>query len=158
MAAPVLETSRLVLRAHKMEDLADCVAMWLDPVITRFTIGEASTEQRTWLRVLGYRGHWEMMGYGYWAVEEKQSGRYIGEMGYADFKRGIELTRGIPELGWALVSSVHGKGYPPKHSRRSLSGEIRTWASPGRSVSSNLKIMFPFVWRGNLGSTNLRKR
>ena len=61
---------------------------------------------------MAYRGHWALLGYGYWAVEEKSSGRYVGELGFADFKRDIAPSiDGIPELGWALAPQFHGKGY-----------------------------------------------
>jgi RimJ/RimL family protein N-acetyltransferase len=107
-----METQRLRLRAHRADDFAACVAMWSDPVITRYTIGDPSPPQRTWLRILAYRGHWDLMGFGYWAVEEQATGCYIGELGFADFKRGIEpAIEGVPELGWALISQAHGKGY-----------------------------------------------
>ena len=52
------------------------------------------------------------MGFGYWLVEERESGQPIGEVGFADFKRVIEPSiKGEPEIGWALTPSVHGKGY-----------------------------------------------
>lgn len=109
---PVIETERLRLREHRIGDLSDCVSMWADPAITRYTIGNPSTEQRTWIRMLGYLGHWSMLGYGYWAVADKASDRFIGELGFADFKRDIQPSiSGIPELGWALASHAHGKGY-----------------------------------------------
>lgn len=109
---PVIETERLRLRAHRLDDLADCVAMWSDPKIVRYTIGQISNEQRTWMRILAYLGHWSMLGYGYWAVAEKSTDRYIGELGFADFKRDIQpSTQGSPELGWALASHAHGKGF-----------------------------------------------
>jgi RimJ/RimL family protein N-acetyltransferase len=45
-------------------------------------------------------------------VEEKSSGAFIGEMGFADFHRDIAPTFGDrPEVGWALASRCHGKGY-----------------------------------------------
>jgi RimJ/RimL family protein N-acetyltransferase len=109
---PVLETERLRLRAHQFSDFAHCVAMWSDPAIARHTIGDPSSPQRTWLRLLAYRGHWELMRYGYWAVEEKASCRYVGELGFADFKRDNEPSfAGVPEIGWVLASQSHGKGY-----------------------------------------------
>jgi RimJ/RimL family protein N-acetyltransferase len=111
-AAPAIETERLRLRAHGVGDLADCVAMWSDPEVVRYTIKEPSPPQRTWLRILGYCGHWALLGFGYWAVEEKASGRYIGELGFADFKRAMKPSiDGMPELGWALTSWAHGKGH-----------------------------------------------
>ena len=110
--APTLETERLVLRAHAVDDFEACCAMWADPLVARHTIGTPSTRHRTWLRILAYAGHWALLGFGYWAVEEKASGRYIGELGFADFKRDLEPPiDGIPELGWALTPSAHNQGF-----------------------------------------------
>jgi RimJ/RimL family protein N-acetyltransferase len=111
-AAPVIDTERLRLRGHELGDFPECVAMWSDPEVIRYTIGEPSPPQRTWLRILSYRGHWALLGFGYWAVQEKTSGRYIGELGFADFKRNTKLSLdGMPELGWALAPWAQGKGY-----------------------------------------------
>lgn len=111
-AAPVIETERLRLRGHEAADYADCAAMWADPEVARYTVREPSTPQRTWLRMLAYRGHWALLGFGYWAVEEKDSGRFIGELGFADFKRAIHPSLDeMPEIGWALCPWAHGKGY-----------------------------------------------
>ena len=53
-----------------------------------------------------------MLGFGYWAVEEKESGHYIGELGYAHLKRELHVSLDdVPEIGWALVPAAHGKGY-----------------------------------------------
>ena len=110
--APSLETVRLRLRAHQPGDLSAYVAMWSDPEVVRYTIGEPSPPQRSWMRLLAHRGHWSVLGFGYWAVEEKQSGCYIGELGFGHFKRGLDPSvDNVPELGWALVRSAHGKGY-----------------------------------------------
>ena len=109
---PVIETARLRLRAHRRSDFAACVAMWRDPAVTRYIGGKPSTEQQTWSRMLSYAGHWVLMQYGYWAVEERDSGTFTGELGFADFKREITSSmRDVPELGFAFVSSVHGRGY-----------------------------------------------
>lgn len=86
--------------------------MWADPIVVRFIGGKPSTPQQTWSRLLNYMGHWQAMGYGYWAIEEKSTGTFIGEIGFADFKREIDpRMQNVPELGFALVSSAHGKGY-----------------------------------------------
>jgi RimJ/RimL family protein N-acetyltransferase len=118
---PVLETERLRLRAHKASDFSSCLAMWSDPVILRYTIREPSPPPRTWQRLLAYRGHWEIMGHGYWAVEEKTSQRYIGELGFADFKRDVHTSiEGLPEIGWSLISAAHGKGYATEALRAAI--------------------------------------
>lgn len=130
---PIVETSRLRLRGHRKDDLAACVAMWTDPIVTRYISGRASTEQQTWARLLTYIGHWDLMGFGYWAIEEKRTGDFVGEVGLADFKRDIAPSmQGNPELGFALVPRVHGKGYATEAVRGALS-----WADAniGRSRS-----------------------
>lgn len=109
---PVIETPRLKLRPHAVSDFDACVAMWADPAVARFTVGEPVPAPQTWRRILAYRGHWTLLGFGYWAVEEKATGRYIGDIGFADYKRDIQPSiDGMPELGWALIPSAHGKGY-----------------------------------------------
>lgn len=110
--APVIETQRLRLRPHRLEDFEDCFAMWSDPLVTRYIGGRPSTPEEVWGRILRYCGHWTLLHYGYWAVEEKTSGRFVGELGFADYLREIEPSlRGIPEIGWALAPWCHGKGY-----------------------------------------------
>jgi RimJ/RimL family protein N-acetyltransferase len=53
-----------------------------------------------------------MLGFGFWAVEEKDSGAFVGELGFADFKRSMEPSLdGMPEIGWVLASRFHGQGY-----------------------------------------------
>lgn len=80
--------------------------------MTRFITGRASTQQQTWARILTYLGHWEVMGFGYWAIEEKGSGDFVGEAGLADFKRDVSPAfDGKPELGFALAPRFHGRGY-----------------------------------------------
>src|SRR5262245_16880840 len=108
---PIVETERLRLRAHQVADLDACAAMWADPVVTRHIGGRPFSREETWSKILRYAGHWALMGFGYWAVVDKASGAFIGEGGFADFKREMQPTiEGMPEIGWALVPSAHGKG------------------------------------------------
>lgn len=109
---PVIETERLKLRGHRLDDFVHCVSMWSDPEVTRYIGGKALTEEEAWTKFLRYVGHWALLGFGYWVVEEKTTGTYAGEIGFADYKRDLNPSfEGAPEIGWALVSRVHGKGY-----------------------------------------------
>jgi RimJ/RimL family protein N-acetyltransferase len=111
-SAPVIQTERLRLRGHDTGDFTDCIAMWAEDEVCSSTVREPSSPQRTWLRILAYRGHWALLGFGYWAVQERDSGRYIGELGFADFKRATNPSLdGVPELGWVLCPWAQGKGY-----------------------------------------------
>jgi len=78
--APVLESARLKLRAHGLDDFARCAAMWADPVVARYIGGKPLSEEEAWTKLLRYAGHWSVMGFGYWAVEEKETSRFIGEL------------------------------------------------------------------------------
>lgn len=110
--APLLETDRLRLRPYRADDLAVLHAIWSDPGVYGPLGAEPATRQDAWMRLLRYGGLWSMLGYGYWAVEHKASGAMIGDIGYADFMRDMQPSlEGMPEMGWVLASSAHGKGY-----------------------------------------------
>jgi RimJ/RimL family protein N-acetyltransferase len=92
--------------------------MWADPEVIRLIGGEPSSEQRTWARLLGYVGHWALMGFGYWVIEQRESGDFVGEIGFADFKRDIApAMKGCPELGFAIASRFQGRGYATECAR-----------------------------------------
>jgi RimJ/RimL family protein N-acetyltransferase len=131
MRAPSFETERLTLRAHGPEDLAASFAMWSDANVTRFIGGRPSTEQQVWSRLLNYAGHWSLMSFGYWALEESATGAYVGEIGFADFKRDIApKMRSAPELGWALATAFHGRGFATEAARAVTAWGDEHLASP----------------------------
>lgn len=111
-AAPRVETQRLILRPHTVDDFDDEAAMWSDPEVVRYIGGTPSTREQSWARLLRYAGHWALLGYGYWAIEERETGRFVGEAGFADYHRTIDPPlEGIPEIGWALAAHASGKGF-----------------------------------------------
>lgn len=131
--APTLETERLVLRAHGLDDFEDSLALWTDPAVTRFIGGKPSTREEVWARILRYVGHWSLLGFGYWAITDKATGGFIGEVGFADFRREIAPSLdGIPEIGWALLPAAHGKGYATEAANAAIAwgekhfGPVRT--------------------------------
>ena len=108
---PVLTTTRLTLSPPELSDYEDSAAIWSDPLVTRHVGGRTSTPEESWQRLLRARGLWALLGYGYWAARETATGRYVGEVGFADFHRGITPTiDGIPEMGWVLATWAHGQG------------------------------------------------
>jgi RimJ/RimL family protein N-acetyltransferase len=109
---PVLTSSRLTFRGHTRDDFADSAAMWGDPQVTRYIGGRSFTEEEVWARLLRYVGHWAVVGFGFWAVRETTTGRFVGEVGFADFHRPIApLFDGAPEAGWVLAPWAQGKGF-----------------------------------------------
>jgi RimJ/RimL family protein N-acetyltransferase len=109
---PRLETPRLIMRGHRREDFDAVAALWGDTEVARHISGKPSTREESWARMLRYGGLWNLLGYGYWAVEEKASGRFAGEVGLGMFQREIEPSYGdTPEGGWVLSPWCHGNGY-----------------------------------------------
>jgi len=108
---PVIETERLRLRGHALRDFDACAAMWAEPDVVRFISGKPSTREESWGRFLRYPGHWQMLGHGFWLIEEKGTGAFVGEGGFGTFKRDMEPAFEAPEMGWALMPTMHGKGY-----------------------------------------------
>lgn len=109
---PVLTTERLILRAPEVGDFDSSAAMWGNEEVVRYVGGKPSTREETWARILRAHGLWSLLGYGYWVVTERASGRFVGDVGFADFHRAIEPSiDGIPEMGWVLDKWSHGRGY-----------------------------------------------
>jgi len=118
---PVLTTERLILRGHRVEDFDELARLRADPRVARHIGGKTLTPAESWSRLLGAAGHWTLMGYGFWVVEERASGRLVGEVGLADFKRDIEPGfGGAPEAGWVLAPWSHGKGYATEAAEAAL--------------------------------------
>ncbi|MFZ2030672.1 MAG: GNAT family N-acetyltransferase [Vitreimonas sp.] len=108
---PIIETKRLRMRGHELADFEASAAMWGDATVSRFIGGKPSTREESWARMMRYPGHWALMGYGFWLIEEKETGRFVGEMGFADFKRTLDPPFTDPEQGWALASWAHRQGF-----------------------------------------------
>jgi RimJ/RimL family protein N-acetyltransferase len=112
VTVPTLTTERLILRAHTVNDYETLHAMWSDPEVTRFIGGRASSLQDSWFRLMRYLGHWQMLGFGYFALCERESGAHVGDVGIANHKRGIHPDFDeAPETGWVLSPDAFGKGY-----------------------------------------------
>lgn len=128
---PEILTPRLRLRGHRPEDFAATAAMWGDATVTRFIGGRAFTEEEVWARFLRYAGHWALFGFGFWVIEELNGGGFVGEAGFAWFKRDIQPSIGdMPEAGWVLVPRVHGRGYATEAVRAVLEWGERRLPAP----------------------------
>ena len=136
---PVVETERLILRGHRPEDFEHLYAMWADPVTTQYTSKKPLTEEQAWIKFIRIPGLWAFLGYGYWAVEEKSSGRYIGHVGFAEFRRDIKPSiKGLPENGWVLAKRAHGKGYATETVMASVA-----WSDKNIPVDQTVCIITP---------------
>ncbi|HEX2268150.1 MAG TPA: GNAT family N-acetyltransferase [Pyrinomonadaceae bacterium] len=91
-----LETDRLILRMWREDDFEQYAAMCADPEVMRFLGGKTFEPLEAWRHLAFIVGHWQLRGYGHWAVEEKASGELVGRIGFLN-----------PEAG--PVSSMAGR-------------------------------------------------
>jgi RimJ/RimL family protein N-acetyltransferase len=112
MHCPRIETERLILRALTLDDFDRYAAIWQNEALVRYISGKPVPREASWSRLIRTEGHWQLLGFGFWAVEEKASGLLIGEAGFQDMHRAFEPSiEGSLETGWGLLPEYHGKGY-----------------------------------------------
>lgn len=112
MTVPIIETERLRLRSFRESDLEAQAKVMGDPEVVRHLGGTPFAREDTWRRILMACGLWPMFGYGYWAVERKEDGAYLGQAGFSDFKRDMQPSiEGFPEMGWIFAPYAQGQGY-----------------------------------------------
>jgi RimJ/RimL family protein N-acetyltransferase len=106
LAAPELETSRLRLRMLRESDFPTYETWGANMDIMRYLGGKTLDRIEAWRHLAYLVGHWTFRGYGYYAAEEKASGRLIGRVGYTN-------GAGWPgfELGWTIVPEFQGRGF-----------------------------------------------
>lgn len=110
-----LETGNLFLRQFGQTDLDDYAAMCADPEVMRFLGGKVMTRAEAWTSMARILGHWQLRGYGMWALEERATGTFVGRAGFIE-------PEGWPgfEIGWALTRSSWGRGYATEAALRAL--------------------------------------
>jgi RimJ/RimL family protein N-acetyltransferase len=107
MNIPEIETARLRLRALRADDFEAYAKMMADSEVTRYLAdGKPLTRADAWRQLAMILGHWELRGFGLWAVEEKSTGDLLGRIGCYD-------PEGWPafEIGYTLARHAWGKGY-----------------------------------------------
>jgi RimJ/RimL family protein N-acetyltransferase len=110
-----LVTERLLLRPFVAEDFEAFAAITGDAEVMRYIRAGALTREAAWWQLAKYLGHWQLRGYGLWAVVERAGGRVIGHLGYLDPDGGHGF-----EMGWALARSAWGKGYAFEGARAAI--------------------------------------
>lgn len=117
-ACPTLETERLIMRPFRDDDLNGYAAMMDTPELReslRIPDGKGRTE--AWFEMAWWRGQWELRGTGNWALEDKESGAFIGRAGLHNPER--EDWPGV-EVGWALHPDKWGLGYATEAGAESI--------------------------------------
>jgi RimJ/RimL family protein N-acetyltransferase len=113
---PELRTERLVMRGFREEDLGALAELSADSEVTRW-VGDPDglSREQTWRRMAYFVGHWELRGFGQWALFEQASGDLVG-------RAGLLQPEGWPglEVGWLVARAHWGRGFAPEAGRASL--------------------------------------
>jgi RimJ/RimL family protein N-acetyltransferase len=102
-----LASERLVLRMFRESDFDAYAEMCGDAEVMRYLgDGQPMSRADAWRNLALVLGHWQLRGFGLWAVEEKRTGSLVGRVG-------CWQPEGWPgfEIGWALRRQFWGKGF-----------------------------------------------
>jgi RimJ/RimL family protein N-acetyltransferase len=140
----ILETERLILRMWREEDFEEYASICSDPEVMRYLGGKPYTRLEAWRHMAFLVGHWHFRGYGHWAVEEKETGRMIGRMGFLN-------PEGWPgfEVGWTLSRDCWGRGYATEGARRMIDYAFK---------EMNRDHVISLIHRENVGSIRVAEK
>ena len=134
-AAPALETPRLKLRGWRPGDFEAYAQLLADPASARFITrtGEPYSRPQAWAELCFFAGHWQMLGYGMFVVEERLSGSFLGRVGALH-------PEGWPgyEIAWALTSTARGKGYATEAAKAAIA-----WSFESIGVDRIISVIHP---------------
>jgi len=126
-------TERLHIRPERPDDEEACIALWVDPAVTRHVGGPRDPEV---VRAAFRKGDTRA-----WTVVERSSGRRVGQLMLLD--KDVE-GRGEVELNYYLLPEVWGRGYATEAAAPLIAGEARLVAlihpdnAPSRRVAEKL--------------------
>ena len=112
----VIETERLILRAiDPKRDFEPWAKTFADENTMRYMGGKALDRANAWRNMAACIGHWAIRGYGFFSLELKSTGDWVGRVG-PWFPEGWPE----PEVGWTIAPQHLRKGYAVEAARASL--------------------------------------
>ncbi len=98
-----------------------------DPEV-REHLGDLLSRDQSDASVAQYQADFDRRGYGWWAVEVRGTGEFIGFAGLDPVDDGMPFT-GV-EIGWRLARSAWGQGYATEAARAVLAYGFDTLGLP----------------------------
>lgn len=136
-SVPTIETERLILRPYRRDDFGPYSTLFADPEVTRFIGGVPFSREQAWTRFLRQVGMWHYFGFGFFALQDRETGHFIGEAGFHDLHRVITPSlEGTMETGWALSPARTAAALPLKPSVLRCAGATSNSRRCGKPASS----------------------
>lgn len=133
MTAPTILTARLKLSAPQASDFEEFAETWADKDVVKYVGGQVRDPQDSWLTLMRNAGFWDLLGFGPWTVRERGTDDFVGDTGFADYRRGMDPDiSGYPEAGWVFAKRHWGKGYATE--ALTATHDWLDHQMPGRSV------------------------
>lgn len=124
-----INTPRLLLRQFAGDDWQALHEHYSDLECTRYTFGRALTEGESWRTMASMVGHWQLRGFGPYAVVERATNEVAGTVGLWFPNDWPE-----PEIKWALVRRFWGKGFASEAARAVQRVALNHFAKPPISL------------------------
>jgi RimJ/RimL family protein N-acetyltransferase len=102
-----IETGRLLLRRWKSADVDALAGLYTNPAIGRW-LGPLTRDDAQ-STVARYEHHWDVFGFGRFAVEDRGDGRLVGRVGIMRQPDWTE-TPEKDEVGWVIAADRWGEG------------------------------------------------
>lgn len=146
--ATLLTTKRLILRSWREEDYTPFYLMSSDPRVYEF-LPRFPDKNACDAFVDGVREDFSRRGWGFWALEHKDSGVFAGTAGMHEPGPEFGVGRPCVEIGWRLDPVFWGKGYA-----REAADEIMRFAFHELLLDE----LVSFTAKGNVRSFGLMER
>ncbi|QDT88557.1 GNAT family N-acetyltransferase [Gimesia algae] len=142
-----LETSRLILRQWRKEDVAPFAEMNADRKVMQYFPETLSYEESAQL-VERYQQHFDEYGFGLWAVEIKDQSTFAGFIGLAVPQFTAYFTPCV-EIGWRLAAPHWNQGYATEGAQAALDFGFN---------NCNLKEIVSFTVPANVASRRVMEK
>lgn len=115
---PELHTPRLILREWRQDDREPFAQMNADPLVRRYFPTLLSRAESDAV-IEWHQASFEQHGFGFWAVELRESGAFVGFLGLTVPSFDAPFTPCV-EVGWRLAAEFWNRGYATEGARAAL--------------------------------------
>lgn len=110
-AVPNINTPRLTLRGMRSQDFARFAEIWATPEVVTHISGKPWPKAQSWDAFLRNAGHWQIVGFGQWAIQPRGTREMAGQTGFFFGSRGLgDDFDPFPEAGWVMSPEAQGSG------------------------------------------------